>query len=369
MRQALKYKIQQVLFITLCWVVLGFFVELYNAVNYDVATGKYFLYFLFGNTAWEHFLITAIGPAVGGIFAGSFIVFYQREKIKGKTYRQKLFVHSLFYIIFLSVCILLVGVIGASNNTADGTFLSKLYSDIFSLRVLRLVIIWYFILIATFFLLDVTETYGVGRLKKRLAGKYHTLVREERIFMFLDLKSSTKIAEQIGEERYFKMLRFFYKLANIAVLNNRGEIYQYVGDEIVISWEKQQGLKDANCLNCFFAIKDLVQENASDFMEQFNTIPEFKSALHIGTVASGEIGTVKRDIVYSGDVLNTTARIIALCNHYKETLMISEELYHHLQYVENYHFKFVDDPVLRGKKEKTRLYAIVPIHKMTSTSS
>ena len=169
--------------------------------------------------------------------------------------------------------------------------------------------------------------------------------------MFLDLKSSTKIAEQIGEERYFKMLRFFYKLANIAVLNNRGEIYQYVGDEIVVSWEKQQGLNDANCLNCFFAIKDLVQENASAFMEQFNTIPEFKSALHIGTVASGEIGSVKRDIVYSGDVLNTTARIIALCNHYGKALMISEDLYHQLQYVENYHFQFVDESVLREKRK------------------
>ncbi len=361
--QAFTYKIQQVLFITLCWVILGFVVELYNAVNYDPATGQYFLYFLFGNTAWEHLLITAIGPATGGLLAGSFIVFYQREKIKGKTYGQKLLIHSLIYIFFLSFCILIVGIIGALSNTADGTFLSKLYSDIFSLRVLRLVITWYFIVVITFFLLDVSETYGVARLKKRLAGKYHIPVKEERIFMFLDLKSSTLIAEQIGEERYFKMLRFFYKLANIAVLNCRGEIYQYVGDEIVVSWEKQQGLKEANCLNCFYAIKDLVEENAAAFMEQFATIPDFKAALHIGTVASGEIGTVKRDIVYSGDVLNTTARIIALCNQYRETLLISEELFHQLQFVDNYHFQFVDDPVLRGKKEKTRLYAINPVRK------
>jgi adenylate cyclase len=359
--QTFKYKIQQVLFITFCWVMLGFFVELYNAVNYDDATGKYFLYFPFGQTAWEHLLITAIGPAIGGLFAGSFIIFYQRENIKGKTYRQKLLIHSFFYILFLSACILLVGIIGAFNNSADGTFLSKLYSDIFSLRVLRLVIVWYFIVTATSFLLDVSETYGVDRLKRILGGKYHTLVKEERIFLFLDLKSSTKIAEQIGEERYFKMLRFFYKLANVAVLNNRGEIYQYVGDEIVISWDKKLGLKNGNCLNCFFAIKKIVAENGSAFMEQFNTIPDFKCAIHTGTIASGVIGTVKRDIVYSGDVLNTTARIIALCNHYGKSLMISEDLYNHVEHFESYHFEFVDDPVLRGKKEKTGLYAVEPI--------
>ena len=363
LQPALKYKIKQVLFITVCWVILGVFIELYNAVNYDPATGMHFLYFIFGNNGWQHILITAIGPFLGGLVGGSFIVFYQREKIKGKTYGQKLLIHTLLYCFFLVIFILLVGIIGAINNKADGSFFSKLYSDIFSLRVLRLLFIWYFILIATVFLLDVSETYGTTRLKKLILGKYYAPATDERIFMFIDLRSSTTIAEQIGEERFFKMLRFYYELANEAVLNNYGEIYQYVGDEIVISWEKTVGLKNANCLNCFFSVKKIIDDNAEIFKRNFNVIPEFKAALHSGVVATGEIGTVKKDIVYLGDVLNTTARIIALCNHYGKSLMISGKLYQEMVNVQGYEFHFVDAPVLRGKKEKISLYEVRPAHK------
>lgn len=352
------YKVKQVIIITICWVIIDLLLELHNAVNYDPVSRKHFLYFIFGNNAFEHFAITAIGPLLGGIFGGSFIVFYQREKLKGKTYRQKLLIHSLLYILFVSFCILVVGTVGALSSPADGSFSQEFYNDVFSLRVLRLLINWYFIVIITIFLLDVSEKYGPGTLRKLLLGKYHRPVKEDRIFMFLDLKSSTTIAEEIGEERYFQMLRFFYQVANKAIINTYGEIYQYVGDEIVISWEKQQGTKNANCLLCFTAICQAVQENRSVFTEQFGLVPAFKAGVHLGMVATGEIGTIKKDIVYSGDVLNTTARIVALCNQYKEMLIVSENLYAELKDTPGFLFTYLDSPVLRGKTVKIGLYGV-----------
>ncbi|MGR3301112.1 MAG: hypothetical protein ACUZ8I_01275 [Candidatus Scalindua sp.] len=52
--------------------------------------------------------------------------------------------------------------------------------------------------------------------------------------MFLDLKSSTTIAEEIGHRRYFEFISDFIADVTTPILNNHGEIYQYVGDEIVI---------------------------------------------------------------------------------------------------------------------------------------
>ena len=195
------------MFITIIWVIAGALVELHNAVNYDPASGKHFVYFIFGKNAAEHLLITAIGPFIGGILGGSFIIFYQREKLRGKTYGQKLLIHSLLYILFVSICITMVGIIGAFNNSTGGSFLEKFYGDVFSLRVLRLLVAWYIIIIMTIFLMDVSEKYGRGTLKRLLMGKYYSPGKEERIFMFLDLKGSTTIAEKIGDELYFKMLR------------------------------------------------------------------------------------------------------------------------------------------------------------------
>ena len=362
LRPSTAYKIRQVAFITVLCVIAGILVELSNSINYDPLTRKHFIYFLFGESALSHLAITAIGPLIGGIVVGSFIVFYQREKLKVKTYKQKLLIHSLIYIFFVSVFILLVGTIGALTSHS-GNFWESFYNDIISYRVLRLFIIWYFILLMTIFLLDVSEKYGSGVLKKLLMGKYHKPTKENRVFMFLDLRSSTTIAEKIGDELYFRMLRYLYELANEVIINNRGEIYQYVGDEIVLSWEKKAGIEKADCLRCFTAIRDAIKAQETIFIQNFGVVPYFKAGIHSGEVTTGEIGSVKKDIVYSGNVLNTTARIVALCNQYNESLIISDTLYEELKQTSGYRFKFLDSLVLRGKAEKTGLYSVNPVDK------
>src|SRR5688572_15789779 len=188
-----RYKFKQVLGITITWLIAGLIVELLYAINYDPASGSHRFHFVFGENGFQHLLITALGPLAGGLTGGMFIVFYQRDKLKGKTYGEKLLVHSGLYLSFVIFCILVVGTIGALN--ADKSFAESLREDIFSLRVLRLIITWYFIVLLTIFLLDVSEKYGAGILKKQLMGRYHSPVQEDRIFLFLDLRSSTAIAE------------------------------------------------------------------------------------------------------------------------------------------------------------------------------
>jgi adenylate cyclase len=195
-------------------------------------------------------------------------------------------------------------------------------------------------------------------MKKLLMGRYHSPGQEERIFMFLDLKSSTTITEQIGDELYFRMLRFFYEVANKVVANHYGEIYQYVGDEIVVSWEQSEGLREARCLRCFTAVEEAIKQHATLFRDEFGVVPSFKAGVHTGKVATGAIGSLKKDIVYSGDVLNTTARIVALCNQYQSSLIISETLYKSLNNPPGYRFRHLDNPVLKGKSAPMSLYAV-----------
>lgn len=355
---AFYYKIKQVLIITLAWIITGALLEINNAVSYDPEQHRYFMSFLFGRSAAEHLLITSIGPLIGGLTGGAFIVFYQREKLKGSTYLNKLVIHSILYILFVSICILVTGITGALLSASPQGYLRAFYDDIFSLRVIRLLVNWYFIVILSIFLLDVSERYGSGTLKKLLLGKYHKPGKEERIFMFLDLRSSTTIAEQIGDDLYFRMLRYFYELANEVIINHHGEIYQYVGDEIVVTWEKDTGLDRANCIACFYAIRAAVNEKSDHFLENYSVVPEFKAGIHCGEVMTGEIGTVKKDFVYSGDVLNTTARIVALCNKYNESVIISGTLYSDLKDIAGFSSRYLDNPLLKGKKDPFTIYAV-----------
>jgi adenylate cyclase len=54
--------------------------------------------------------------------------------------------------------------------------------------------------------------------------------------MFVDLLSSTTIAEALGNEKYHNLLHDFYADITNPIIYNKGEIYQYVGDEVIVSW-------------------------------------------------------------------------------------------------------------------------------------
>jgi adenylate cyclase len=91
-------------------------------------------------------------------------------------------------------------------------------------------------------------------------------------------------------------------------------------------------------------------------MEKFDLIPGFKAGIHCGTVTVGEVGVIKKEIVFTGDVLNTTARIEELCNTYTVKLLVSKNLLDMIKIDDHYVKKPIAETTLRGKKTKSILY-------------
>lgn len=145
--------------------------------------------------------------------------------------------------------------------------------------------------------------------------------------MFLDINSSTAIAERLGDEKYHQLLKDFFAGITDPVLEHDGEIYQYVGDEVVVSWKMQdEANKNNHCLLCFFALKDHIATKKDKYLRRYGLVPSFKAGMHCGKVVAGEVGIIKRDISYSGDVLNTTARILSKCNDLNAEVIVSSGL-------------------------------------------
>jgi len=80
--------------------------------------------------------------------------------------------------------------------------------------------------------------------------------------------------------------------------------------------------------------------------------------LHLGEVTTGEIGRIKKDIIFTGDVLNTTARIQSLCNDLEVDILISKDLISNLKLKKNYLTQFIGTKVLKGKSVSMELYTI-----------
>ncbi len=189
-----------------------------------------------------------------------------------------------------------------------------------------LVIYYFFMTLVISFINQVNKKYGPGVLVPLLLGRYRNPREEERIFMFMDLRSSTSTAEKLGHLKYSSFIRDCFMDINQILLPFRAEVYQYVGDEIVVTWREREGLQDHSCIRFFFACKKQFRERAAYYMEQYGILPDFKAGLHTGKVTAVEIGEIKRDIAYHGDTLNTAARIQHVCNEFNRSFLVSESL-------------------------------------------
>ena len=56
-------------------------------------------------------------------------------------------------------------------------------------------------------------------------------------------------------------------------------------------------------------MRDELSRASSQFEREFGAAPRIRGSLHFGPVIVGEIGDVKRAIVFNGDVMNTAARL------------------------------------------------------------
>lgn len=201
--------------------------------------------------------------------------------------------------------------------------------------------------------------FGKGVFLKMLFGKYKEPKEEKRIFMFLDLKSSTAIAEELGHLKYSQLIQDCFYDLNEVVPDYDAEIYQYVGDEAVLSWPYEKGLSNHNCVKLFFAFRRKLLDKKEYYMDKYNSSPEFKAGLHGGVLMVAEVGVVKKEVAYHGDVINTSARIQAECNKHKVPILISEKLLKDLNMDNLLTTKYLGDVLLKGKQKKVNIHTVM----------
>jgi len=220
-------------------------------------------------------------------------------------------------------------------------------------------LVWSIVVALTQFVLLMNNKFGHGILWDIVRGKYHLPRQEKRIFMFADLNNSTTIAEKLGDERYHDLLKDFFTDVTNPIINNKGNIYQYIGDEVIVAWKYEDGITGNRCVQCFFDMKEQVEANRKHYLDKFGLVPEFKAGIHFGRVIVGEIGILKRDITFSGDVLNTTSRIENKCKEFKVDLIASDELLSQLSLGDQFILQPLGNIKLRGKEKEMGLSTLL----------
>ncbi|MCB0584531.1 MAG: adenylate/guanylate cyclase domain-containing protein [Phaeodactylibacter sp.] len=352
-------KTLKVLAITLSWVLLSILLFFYGhyylvvSVQPDQISGSYF--------PESNFLGYVFCSLLGGAFFGYLMIFRSYYRTRRKTFAYGILYNAgLFLALYVAMVVLVtVPIAITAGKTANaGVVLRVVLGVLTNPASLVSMAIWALIVAGTQFMLQVSDKFGQGVLWNFLTGRYFHPKEEERIFMFLDITSSTTIAERMGHTLYFEFLKEFIADITDPIIDNKGEVYQYVGDEVVVSWMVGDSRANANCIRCFFAIQDHIANLAPKYEARFGVVPTFKAGLHSGEATVGEIGVVKKDIVFSGDVLNTTSRIQGACHEYNSVLLISTKLLNRLTLDEGYGSEALGKIKLKGKEHTVELNTV-----------
>jgi adenylate cyclase len=269
---------------------------------------------------------------------------------------------SMSFVLIVLIITLIMAFLTVPRQTGrpvtDPTSAIALQDFIFDTAPLKALVVWYFVVLITQVFLLMNKKFGHGTFWHFITGRYNVPKREQRVFMFLDINSSTSLAEQLGSEKYHSFLRDFFSDITDPIINHYGSIYQYVGDEVVISWPIDTTGIGARPLLCFSEIKEFFLRERKVYLQRYGITPSFKAGVHAGHVVTGEIGIIKRDVTYSGDVLNATARIRDLCKEFDADLMVSQDFLDLLQNERRFTFIDVGKNKLRGKEVEMNLYIV-----------
>lgn len=352
------HHLKRILPFGIIWLVLSWFILLIEsmATGYENQRPETDI-----TVTWSILLFASLAVFLVGILMGSVEVLWMGKRFKSKSFGQKILYKMGFYVLFMLLINLITFPIAASiesnSSLLDHQVWEKFANYISSTTFLSTMVSLSFSIFVSLIYAGISEHLGHNVLLNFFSGKYHKPKEESRVFMFLDMKSSTSLAEQLGHKAYFRFLSDYYNQLSDAIIQFRGEVYQYVGDEIVITWKEKDGLHNQNCIRCFIAMKLSLQQKSDYFSTTYGMVPSFRAGLHLGKVTTGEIGALKKEIFFTGDVLNVTARIQKLCKSLEQDLLVSGDLVGELSKSDALTFTSLGKMELEGRQEVVELFA------------
>ncbi|HEV8284824.1 MAG TPA: adenylate/guanylate cyclase domain-containing protein [Chitinophagaceae bacterium] len=349
-----QYRIKMILSIAVSWTVIDMFFFIFRILTSGPSKSA-----LFPNKTIVTILLREVNVFFISLCMGYALVFLLKNMLRNS---------SVFTNILLKTLILIIAALGV-NFFIHTTYVVLIDKKSFAIAVnsfythtfqgtwlLEKMPEWFILFILTQIIIEFIEKYSPGIFFAIFFGKYLKPKNEYLIIMFIDLKNSTPIAEKMDNTHYFRFIREFIYHISTALLEYGGRIYQYVGDEIIVSWPaKQKNYK--NCIQALITARKNIEKNGDRFRREYGFLPEFKVGIHYGEVTIGEIGVIKKDLAMSGDAMNTTARIRDTCSELNQKFIVSKEFIEKSN-LTDWQTETLGGFELKGKNVSTELFAL-----------
>jgi len=340
-----RYRFRRVLYIALFWTLIDIVVQLLN--NY---LNQHDLLSLF----IRGLLVFLMSLIMGYLFVFTLKNIFRKSPLWINFLAKTLILLlAAFAMTFIAHFVEKTFIVGMSPGDALRVFFRETVQVSW---LLRANLYWIVLFAVTQLYIEINDKYSPGVFMDILTGKYMNPSIEKRIVMFIDLKDSTPIAEKLGHQQYFLFIREFIFHTSMALIEQGGIIYQYVGDEIVVSWlYSRKNMR--KCMDAVIESRRNIQKYSNRFRRKYGIVPEFRVGIHVGEVTIGEIGVIKKDLAMSGDTMNTTARIRSACNELNQKFIVSKEFIESSD-LKEWQAESLGVVELKGKTEGIELYSL-----------
>ncbi|MFT4662026.1 MAG: adenylate cyclase [Patiriisocius sp.] len=307
-------------------------------------------------TLLEHIQFQVLTGLIAGILFGSYAYVIDRFMSRRFSFGRTVLISSLGYVVvILSLIFLSFTMVSNLIDTSMGKEDLKQFFESGNHRVL--IIFCFVIGFLIEFVQEIDRKFGPGNLWRMLKGTYYHPIQEERVLMFLDMRSSTTIAEQLGHMKYSRLVQDCFKDISV-IADHQGQVYQYVGDEAVLTWKGQTAFNNNNCVNAYYAFCDRLEARKEYYISNYGLLPEFKAGMNVGMVMTAEVGEIKREIAFHGDTINTAARIQGKCNELGSDFLASRLVIDRLADDGSIEMNSVGELELKGKNTRVEILAI-----------
>ncbi len=118
------------------------------------------------------------------------------------------------------------------------------------------------------------DCLGRGVLVGLIIGRYHRPREEVRIFLLIDLANRRRSP---NDSATFATTPSSAGSPATSPRGSgaRGEVHRYVGDEVILTWTAEEGLRDAGCIKALFTISDTLAAASTGYEADCGAVADF----------------------------------------------------------------------------------------------
>ncbi len=181
-------------------------------------------------------------------------------------------------------------------------------------------------------------------------------VQKEMTVMFSDIRSFTEISENLNPRENFNFINHYLGYMEPIISHNHGFIDKYIGDAIMALFPDSPD----DAIDAAIEMRVKLDEFNEDLILNGKKPIDSGIGLNTGNLMLGIVGGKGRlEGTVISDHVNLASRLEGLTKRYGSSIIISQDTLIKLKHPENYHYRFLDNVKVKGKRNSVNIFEIL----------